>query len=714
MARVHLPSPLSRQRGFTLVEMLVVAPIVILFIGAFIGLIVNLTGEVMSSRGSNMLTYDIQDALNRIEDDVKQSTTFLAVNNIDVSTTKQGYSASPSPNGGTANFTNIDKSSSGGSYQSIVLNSLVTDGNPVSSQTGLVYLANQPNTCGDYNTYSKNTPMTMNVVYFVDNTNTLWRRVIMPSNYADSSARCGTKAPWQLPTCINGYNASVLTFCKTSDEKLISGVTPANFQFSYYTAASSTAADPTAANASSSDSARNTALQSTPTIAVSLSATQTIAGRTITRSATLRATRSDGNATSIAKVVPPSSVPTTPSVSGVVTDGHAVNFTWPTVSGATSYDVDYQVNGGSWVSGATGLTNNQRTYTVTQGNHTDTVTARVRANNSLGASSYGTSTITIPLWAPLIMQNGWVNYGSPYSTAAYTKTSTGAVFIKGMLSNPTAVPAGTVIAKLPADYAPSGGTLLFGTGTVGGSGRIDISSDGTIRMGFGNVGQAGYWFSLETVRYMPDGNYTRTNVSSFTNGWSNYGSGYAPASYTQDSVGRVYIQGTTKPGTLTDGTAIFALPAAMMPPQYLHIASDSTGGWSHIGINTTPAVTAKGTGSGIYSVNASYLPSSYSGWINMSLQNSWSAYAGYATPQYTKSSDGVVELKGLIKGGSTTAGANIMVLPAGYRPKQRILYTTASNAAYARVDILPTGEVQFLNGSNAWFSLDNVEFIAEQ
>ena len=55
----------SVSRGFTLVEMMVIAPIVILAIGAFITLIVNLTGEIMSSRGSNMVTYNVQNALNQ-------------------------------------------------------------------------------------------------------------------------------------------------------------------------------------------------------------------------------------------------------------------------------------------------------------------------------------------------------------------------------------------------------------------------------------------------------------------------------------------------------------------------------------------------------------------------------------------------------------------------------------------------------------------------
>ena len=61
----------SLQQGFTLIEMLVIAPIVVLAIGAFLTVIISMTGEVLASRGANTLTYNIQDALNRIDQDVK-------------------------------------------------------------------------------------------------------------------------------------------------------------------------------------------------------------------------------------------------------------------------------------------------------------------------------------------------------------------------------------------------------------------------------------------------------------------------------------------------------------------------------------------------------------------------------------------------------------------------------------------------------------------
>ncbi len=706
------------SKGFTLIEMMVIAPIVILLIGSFITLIVTLTGEVMSSRGSNVLTYDIQNALNRIESDVKLSTTFLAVNNIDVSATKQGYGSNTST-GSTVNFTNINKTGSGGSSASIVLNSLVTNGNPISSTAGLVYLANKPNACDDYEIYSKNTPMTMNIVYFVDANNTLWRRVIMPSNYAATATRCGEE-PWQIPSCVNGYNPATLPFCKSNDEKLVEGVTPADFNFSYFPSASSTIADPTASNtAVTNDATRTTALQSTPTIQVTITSNQTVAGRDISRNGTVRVSRLDTNASSIAKVVPVTAAPKAPIPAAKVSDGHNVTFTWPRVAGASSYDIDYRINSGAWQTGATDVDNNSRSFIVSQATHTDTVEARVRAKNSFGPSTYGTESIIIPLWAPLILSGNWTDYGGEYSSAAYTKTKAGLVMFKGLVKNSGSPAVGDIIGLIPDDYKPSG-RLMFGVSTApNASARIDMNplTEGG-QVVFSDSGSP-TWISLETIRYIPEETtYTRI-APALQNTFINYGGSYAPASYVQDSSGRVNIQGLLNNGTRTNGTVIFAIPAALQPSLYEHHASRS-GSFHHLGIAQASqggGLLAKGDGTGAYSINTSYLPASYTGtWTNLTLQPSWTTYNGatFATPQYTKTNDNVVYVKGLIGTGPYTYDTVIAMLPAGFRPKSRILYTTAGNGGYARLDVLANGQIRYMGTAGGWYSLDGLMFVAEQ
>lgn len=720
----------NAQRGFTLVEMIVVAPIVILLIGAFIALIVNLTGEVLSSRGSNVLAYDLQNTLNRIEQDVKLSTTYLAASNITTTTTKQGYGGTTTT-GGTATFTNVDKTATGGSPASLVLNALATNGNPLSNTSGFVYLADKPNSCDTYDDYSKNTPMTMNIVYFVQN-NTLWRRVIMPADYDNAAIRCGNAA-WQVPTCINGYAAASLPFCKANDERMVDGVSPSDFAVNYYAAASSTTPDSTAANqAITNDATRNTALQSTPTVEVSITSNKTIAGRDISRTSTVRVTRLDTNASSIAQQQTVTSAPAAPSVSGTVSDGHNVTFTWPRVAGATSYNIDYCVVAASvvdpvthctsnslWQTGATNVDNNSRSYVVTSGGHTDKVAARVRASNSFGPSAYGTQAITIPLWAPLLLKGNWTDYSATFAPASYTKTKDGFVLIKGLVKNGGTPVIWETIGSLPGDYAPSGTLIFSATGSSNVAARVNVypTSDGA-NVQLGNDA-SGAWLGLDTIRYVAaDAGYTR-NALTLQNGYSNYGGGYATAAWVQDASGRISIEGLLTGGTRTVNTVIASLPAAATPNGSHLVHSWSNGIYTPFGVQASPSAIVARTGAtgGWYSINTSYLPSASSAtWTNLTFQNSWANYGGsYATGQYTKTADNVVQLKGLIRLGTNTYDTTIATLPAGFRPKNRLLLTTIQNSdAHARIDILPDGQIRFMGSNNGYYSLSNIQFMAEQ
>src|SRR5690606_28075886 len=144
-------------------------------------------------------TYNIQDALNRIEQDVNSSGAFLSTNNFDPST-PQGY------NDDTAKFKNVSADGT-----ALILNVYATTGNPISSNSDVIYTADQPKACSDGN-ISSNPPVMMNVVYFVKD-NSLYRRVVAPSFYAT----VGCSVPWQTPSCSEGY---VDSFCKSTDVRL--------------------------------------------------------------------------------------------------------------------------------------------------------------------------------------------------------------------------------------------------------------------------------------------------------------------------------------------------------------------------------------------------------------------------------------------------------------------------------------------------------------
>lgn len=701
----------TKSRGFTLVEMLVVAPVVILAIGAFLTVIISMTGEVLASRASNSLAYDVQDALNRIEQDVKLSTTFLAENNFDLNN-GQGF------NNDTTKFTNA----TGTSGTSIVLGMLATTGNPLSAGSGLVYLTDSPNSCASAQ-LKDNTPMVINVVYFLkpdpnnNNTSTLWRRTIMPTNYAaGTSVSCAT--PWQQPSCLLLANGTYSdAFCKTGDVKLVSGISTSGFSVNYFTTAASTIPN-SVASSDPTTSARSAALLSTPTVEVSLTAQQSVAGRTIERSASLRASRLDTNATAIATPTTPTT-PAAPTVSASTSAPTNVTFTWPNVSGATSYTYSYRINSGSWSSDTVIAATATRSFTVTNATHLNVVEARVTATNAAGTSGYGTNSTTVPLWTPMTLENNWVLYSPPFTAPAYTKTSTGLVVLKGMVKSGS----GT-IATLPAGYrVGTNEYLLFENSSNQTMGRVDITTSGAINLSVGSNA----WFSLDGIAFYPSGT-TFTAPTAFANGWQNYspGSGdpnWAQAGYYVDSLGRVTTRGLVRSGTTTDGTQMMTLPAAVMPPEYMHVVNVNTNAAGMVGFNpANNSILAKGGSNGYVGINTTYYPTGRptgstctTQWCNLTMQNGWVHYGSpYATPQYTKSADNMVFLKGLIRSGSAATMAS---LPSAYCPKEQLLLTVVISGGWGRVDISAgtSGGCSVVGSaySNVWTSFDNIHYIAD-
>lgn len=257
--------------GFTLVEMLIIAPIVILLVGSFIALLVNLTGDALAENAEARMLNDVNATLDQMEADVNSSGAFLAVNNFAL-TSPQGL------NNDTTNFTNVLSDG-----HALILNVFVSDKNPDSSTRALVYLANMPNACGSGN-FGQNQVMTMNVVYFVKD-NSLWRRTLAVNNYATKA--CAGAVIWQNPSCAPGVSG---TLCRTQDEQLITAVDDLTISTSYFVAPADTTAVPGAI--SGSDTVRQAALDTTRTVDVTINADSTASGREFSQSGSLRMTRS--------------------------------------------------------------------------------------------------------------------------------------------------------------------------------------------------------------------------------------------------------------------------------------------------------------------------------------------------------------------------------------------------------------------------------------
>ena len=262
------------KKGFTIVELLVVAPTVILAIGAFLVVIIAMVGEAVSTRSLNALTYQTQDALNRIDQDVKSSIGFLAQSSIAFdSENPQGYG----DHGSTTPFTNV-----GSNGPMIILQTLATTESPNTPSNGYIYIWEDPLDCSSSN-IGMFPVMTVNIVYFIKD-GSLWRRTVTPANYTTA----GCAVPWQQPSCMPGYSSS---FCKTDDERLIDGVSPEDFSVQYFKSAGSSTELTDATNPNNDASTRQGALDTAKSVNIEITSNQQAGGRDIQYTGTLKSTR---------------------------------------------------------------------------------------------------------------------------------------------------------------------------------------------------------------------------------------------------------------------------------------------------------------------------------------------------------------------------------------------------------------------------------------
>jgi competence protein ComGC len=245
----------TSNSGFTLVEMLVVAPIVLISITFLVGLMINIVGDSLIATSRSRTIYTTHDALNTIENDVTMSSQFLL---------STGSLLSPQ---GKSNDTTAFTSSANGN--TLILKVLATDKNPLDATRSLVVYADQPFSCSSGKT-AYNTSLYTTVIYFVKN-GSLWRRTIVPAYNQNSPSDANTvcSVPWQRSSCSVGYtNTSV---CKSNDIEVEKNI--ASFTVNYYAGTSSTT------------------ISLATSVKVQLATSESIAGSTVTYSASLRATK---------------------------------------------------------------------------------------------------------------------------------------------------------------------------------------------------------------------------------------------------------------------------------------------------------------------------------------------------------------------------------------------------------------------------------------
>ncbi len=80
-------------------------------------------------------------------------------------------------------------------------------------------------------------------------------------------------------------------------------------------------------------------------------------------------------------------------------------------------------------------------------------------------------------------------------------------------------------------------------------------------------------------------------------------------------------------------------------------------------------------------------------------------------PGFFKSSDNIVFLKGMVKGGGQ--GLDIFILPEDYRPEYTCYLPGNFNSVFGTITVRPDGGVRPLQQSNNWYCLDGLSFPAK-
>ena len=255
----------SSEHGLTLIEVVVVAPLIILLIGTIIVMLSNLTGDSLYTQEKNTSAYNVQNALDDIETSVRLATRFehsIAVTSPFGRSDSQVTFYADAEDLGDMLFDN-------GGYDVLLLKSVATDLSPYDPNRQLVYEG--PGACD-----SSNSLYWYMLVYFVDaDTKTLRKRTILQPNltypFPTSNPPCAT--PYQRSSCENGSPSP----CVTKDEILLNNVT--DMQIQYYEQPSSTAVLAT------------TSAPSAQVASITITRGTKAGGEDITYSGTVRATR---------------------------------------------------------------------------------------------------------------------------------------------------------------------------------------------------------------------------------------------------------------------------------------------------------------------------------------------------------------------------------------------------------------------------------------
>ena len=209
----------NKQRGFTLIEIAIIAPLMILVAISIVAVLIGLVSATVGPNARSIQMQQEEKAFDIIEGDINNSTGFL-------STLPANFT--------DANSSNYANPPSGTTVLRIATFDQITNPND-SSGTKVVPAFKGGSPCNNTTDLGASNITPIVAIYFVRD-NTLFRRTLTDNT---NPATCGTKLAKQ--TCQSG--------CASDDLQLVIGDSVSEFGVTYYTGitGNTTTTDPTAA-----------------------------------------------------------------------------------------------------------------------------------------------------------------------------------------------------------------------------------------------------------------------------------------------------------------------------------------------------------------------------------------------------------------------------------------------------------------------------------
>jgi hypothetical protein len=334
---------------------------------------------------------------------------------------------------------------------------------------------------------------------------------------------------------------------------------------------------------------------------------------------------------------------------------------------------------------------------------------------------------SIPSWNECTPYGGWQNYDTTYNTLGFTKTTSGAVGLKGLIRSG---PLGNTSCYLPPGFAPPNHLIFNGVAydpgkpNGNGSARIDIYTDGAVIVtGGSNTTYTNGFVSLDGIIFMSSQTVDASNntiatpwqAGAWVSPWyyNSYGDTYPNLGYWKDFRNRVWIQGLATGGGASQ--TMNWLPGNMIPGTSFHypISADNRGGAVNIGssVQSRPSY-------GSYISTQLLYHTSEADMNGLNLYNGWYNYNnGWTTARCKQGTDDIVVMQGLVAGGNQAAGGLTHVGTCGSTPYmstgRRALFSGWMNwETQGRLDLPTDGYLYPMSSDPGWTSLDGIHYIA--